>query len=94
MSKSYSAKVKSELPSELESTGMSLPSFSRQTGVPEATLYQWRKDVRLEAQSVSCDIIEVRKSEYYELQFGVITLRVPLTERAERLAELMTKLSC
>jgi len=88
MRKRYSSKAKAELLQKLRESGLSIPAFSRQVGVTDVTLYKWRKESR-------GDFIEIGAAPlHYEIQRGEVILRVPATERAERLGELMNELSC
>ncbi len=94
MYKRYSKEVKVELLRELETTRSSISAFSRQTGVPEGTLYKWRKDLQVPAKVSRDEFVKIGVAQYYEIQRGSVILRVPATERTERLAELMNHLSC
>jgi len=92
MSKRYSKKEKAHLLKELRASGLSIPAFSRKTGIADVTLYKWRKESKVPAEESRGDFIEVGGALHYEIQRGAVILRVPATERVARLAELMNEL--
>ena len=92
MSKRYSKKEKSQVVQNLRKSGLSIPAFSRQAGIADVTLYKWRRELSVPAKVSKCDFIEIGTPLHYEIQRGAVILRVPATERVERLAELMNGL--
>lgn len=93
MSKRYSKEEKTALLKELRASGLSIPVFSRQTGIADVTLYKWRRESNVPVKASRGDFIEIgAAAQHYEIQRGAVILRVPATERVERLAELMNEL--
>lgn len=92
MSRNYSAREKKSLLSELSRSGESVSEFSRRKGLATSTLWKWRRNSN--EGEIGDDFIEVQEHEQYELQVGDLTLRIPCTEKVERVVELAKALSC
>ena len=89
MSKHYSEQERERLLCELNRSGLSAEQFSKGVEVSASTLCKWQQ--RKRRISNKSEFVELGIS-YYELQRGSVVLKVPSTEKAERIAELMSKL--
>lgn len=90
MSKHYSRSERERLLKEFKRSGLSAAEFSKKVEVSASTLCKWSKKRRV---SNGVEFIELgAQRSYYELQRGEVVLKVPSTEKAERISELMRSL--
>ena len=93
MSRPYSESEKQQLLAELSSSNESITEFCRRKGLGSSTLWKWRKGSQTKPRSVSDDFIELGPVDHYELVLGKVVLKVPRTESALRVADLIRALS-
>ena len=90
MTKPYDDKTKQRILQELASSGESLSAFSKRVGISDSSLSRWRKDIHQREEFLEVGVPGV----HYEIERNGVTLRVPATERLDRVVALIEKLSC
>ena len=91
MSRGYTESEKAKILRDLSRSGLSMTAFSRQSGVAASTLCKWRRQSEGSSRE---DFIELTGEGFYELEVGSVRVKIPSTERAERISELVRALGC
>lgn len=88
--KYYSKALKLKILSDYKKSSLNLRQFSDLNGIPASTIHTWSKKLTSKNDSANSFLeLKPQSDIYYEIISGKVSLRIPSTESASRLKELL-----
>ena len=99
MRRIFSATEKHQIMKKYIASGLNVPSYSRESGVSESTLYKWRQELGSKGVATPGNNIQefvefgTTSNLYYEIRCQDVILKIPGSESISSIAAIFKQLS-